>query len=74
MACIDDKKAYHMVPQSWILHCLKKYKMPNQVIQFIETTMQTWRVVLTAGGKSLAEVKIKEAYSREMHNHHNYLW
>ena len=27
MAWIDYKKAYDMVPQSWILHCLKMYKI-----------------------------------------------
>ena len=59
MAWIDYKKAYDMVLQSWILHCLKLNKIPNQVVQFIEKTMQTWRVELTAGGESLAEVKIQ---------------
>ena len=33
------------------------YKIPDEVIQFIEKTMDTWRVELTAGGKSLAAVK-----------------
>ena len=60
MAWIDNKKAYDMVLQSWILHCLKMYKIPDQVVQFIEKTMQTWKVELTAGGKSLAEVKIQK--------------
>ena len=44
-----------MIPQS----CLKMHEIPVQVIQFIEKTMQTWRVELTAGGQSLAEVKIQ---------------
>ena len=48
-----------MVPQSWILHCLKIYKIPDQIVQFIEKTMQNWRVELKAGRKSLAEVKIQ---------------
>ena len=39
-------------------YTLKMYKIPDQVIQFIKKTMQTWRVELTAEGKSLAEVKI----------------
>ena len=34
-------------------------KIPDQIVQFIEKTMQTWRVELTAGGQSLAEVKIQ---------------
>ena len=48
-----------MVPQSWIIHCLKMYKISHEVINFIEQTMQTWRVELTAGGRSIAETKIQ---------------
>ena len=48
-----------MVPLSWIIHCLKMYKISHEVINFIEKTMQTWRVELTAGGRSLAENKIQ---------------
>ena len=59
MAWIDYKKAYDMVPQSWIMLCLKIYKISHEVINFIEKTMQTWRVKLTAGGRSLAETKIQ---------------
>ena len=49
-----------MIPQSLILDCLKMYKIPTEVIQFIEKTMETWIVKLTAGGKSLTEVKIQK--------------
>ena len=35
------------------------YKISYEVINFIEKTMKTWRVELTAGGKSLAETKIQ---------------
>ena len=59
MAWIDYKKAYDTVPQSWVIHCLKMYKISHEVINFIEKTMQTWRVDLTAGGRSLAETKIQ---------------
>ena len=51
-----------MVPQSWIINCFKMYKIAHEVINFIEKTMKTiktWRVELTAGGKSLAETKIQ---------------
>ena len=44
MAWIDYKMAYDMVPQSWILHCLKMYKISHVVINFIEKTMKNWRV------------------------------
>ena len=55
MAWIDYKKAYDMVRQS----CLKMYKISHEVINFIEQTMQTWRVELTAGGRSISETKIQ---------------
>ena len=59
MAWNDNKKTWHIVPQNWIIHCLKMYKISHEVINFIEKTMQTWRVELTAGGRSLAETKIQ---------------
>ena len=59
MAWIDYKKAYDMVPQSWIINCLKMYKISDEVINIIEKTMKTWKVELTSGGRSLAEAKIQ---------------
>ena len=53
-----NKKAHFMVPQSWIINCLKIYKISDEAINFIEKIMKTWRVDLTAGGKSLTKVKI----------------
>ena len=47
-----------MVPHSWIINCLKMYKISHEVINFIEKTMKTWRVELTAG-RRLAETKIQ---------------
>ena len=35
------------------------YKISDDVINFIEKTMKIWRVELKAGGKRLAEAKIK---------------
>ena len=64
MAWIDYKKAYDMLPQSWILHCLKMYKISHEVMNFIEQTMKTWRVKLTPGGRSIAETKIQRGIFR----------
>ena len=58
MAWIDNKKAYDMFPQRWIINCLKMYKISHKVINFIEKTMKTWRMKLTAG-RNLAEAKIQ---------------
>ena len=35
------------------------YKIINEFVQFIEKTMNSWRVELTAGGISLVEEKIQ---------------
>ena len=52
MAWIDYKKAYDMDPHSWIINSLKMYKISHEVINFIDKTMKTWRVELTAIGRS----------------------
>ena len=36
------------------------YKISDEVINFIDKTMKTWRVELTAGGRKLAEEKDPE--------------
>ena len=59
MTWIDCKKAYDMVPHSWVINSLKMYKISDEVINFINKTMKTWRVELTAGGRRLAEAKIQ---------------
>ena len=58
-AWIEYKKAYDMVPQSWIINCLQMYKISYETINFIEKTMKNWRVELIAGRKSFAERKIR---------------
>ena len=45
-------------PQSCVINCLQIYKKSDEVINFIEKAMKTWRVELTAGGRRLAEAKI----------------
>ena len=59
MVWIVYKKTHDMVPKSWIINCLKMYKISDEVINFIEKTMKTWRVELTAGGRRIAEAKIQ---------------
>ena len=65
MAWIDYKKAYDMVLQNWIINCLKMCKISDEVRNFIKKTMKTWKVELTAGGMSLAEVKVQRGIFQE---------
>ena len=41
------------------------YKISDEVINFIDKTMKTWRVELTAGGRKLAEAKIQRGIFQE---------
>ena len=50
-----------MVPQSWIINCHKMYKISYEVINFIDNTMKTRRVELTAGGRNIAEAKAQKS-------------
>ena len=59
MGWIDYRKAHDMIPHSWILECLKDLGVNEQLRQFLEESMKTWRVELTWGEQMLGEVKIK---------------
>ena len=67
MGLMDYRKAYHTLPHSWILECLKDFAFNEQLRQFLEEDMKTWRVELTLRGQMLGELKIKEESSKEMH-------
>ena len=60
MPWIDYKKAYDMVPQSWIIESLKMNKISDKIINFILNSMENWRVEFIARGETLAEVKIQK--------------
>ena len=37
---IDNKKAYDIVPQNWIINCLRMYKISHEFINFIEKALK----------------------------------
>ena len=59
MAWVDYKKAYDMVPHSWIIECLKMAQVPQNVTSFLERSMRNWKTELTSCGTSLGTVDIK---------------
>ena len=59
MGWIDYKKAYDMVPHSWILECMSIYGIAENLSQLVKGSMKKWKTELTAGGKTLGEVDIK---------------
>ena len=59
MAWIDYKKAFDMIPHSWLIECLQIYGAEENTINFLKNTMPNWKTVLTSSGVRLAEVNIR---------------
>ena len=51
--------AYDMVPHSWIIECLRLYRVSDNVVNFIERSMTNWKVQLTSCGETLGLVNIR---------------
>ena len=58
MGWIDYRKAYDMVPHSWILEMLKLVKVSDNIGRLIENSMANWSTLLTANGEELGQVRI----------------
>ena len=59
MAWIDYKKAYDMVPYSWILESLELVQVSDNILKFVKRSMANWQTELTSCGESLAKVNIR---------------
>ena len=59
MAWIDYRKAYDMIPHSWILESLEMVNVADNVIEMLKRSMNNWNVNLTSSGDFLGNVNIK---------------
>ena len=59
MAWIDYKKAYDIVPHSWIMECLNLFGVAENVKSLFVNGMEKWKVMLSSGNSELGEVEIK---------------
>ena len=59
MVWIDYRKAYDMLPHSWLLESLSLVGCANNIHTLIKGSMPNWKTVLTAGGQVLGEVAIR---------------
>ena len=57
VAWVDYTKAYDQVPHTWILQCLKIFKIANNTSNVVEKSMKNCRRELTSGAETLGEVK-----------------
>ena len=59
MAWIDYRRAYDMVPHSWIGECLEMFGIAVNVRQFLLSSKKKWKTELTSRGQQLGVVNIK---------------
>ena len=59
MAWVDYKKAYDMVPHSWMIECLQLANIAENIIDFLKRSMVRWKTELTSHGEILGTVNIK---------------
>ena len=59
MAWIDYRKAYDMIPQSWISECLEVFGVAENTKNFLVNSMNKWKLELTSNGASLGNVEIR---------------
>ena len=59
MGWIDYKKAYDMVPHSWIIKCLRMFKVADNIIDIISCSMTHWNTILTSNNVTLGNVNIR---------------
>ena len=64
MAWIDYKKAYDMVPNSWIVESLDLFGVAENIKSLLVNSIEEWKGILCSGNCELDEVEIKSALFR----------
>ena len=59
MAWVDFKKAYDMVPHSWVIRCLQMFGIAENIIDIMSSSMPMWKTNLYANSQHLGSVSIK---------------
>ena len=59
MVWIDYKKAYDVVPHSWIIDCWETVGINEKIRRLLTESMKSWRVELASGEENLGEVNIR---------------
>ena len=59
MAWNDFRKAYNMVPHSWMIKSLELVGAAKNSVNLLKETMKNWKTNLICSNKDLGEVKNK---------------
>ena len=57
IAWIDYRKAYDMVPHSWIIECLDMIGVAENLKELIARSMPGWKTILTAGKEEVVTIQ-----------------
>ena len=60
MAWICYKKAYDMVPHSWVIECLDLFGVAENIKSLLVNSMEKRKVMLCSGNSELGENEIKQ--------------
>ena len=60
MVWIDYRKAYHIIPNSWILQSLELLQVSENIAEFIRKSMKNYNTDLTSCGEYLSNILISE--------------
>ena len=65
---IENKKAYDILPQTWIIEFLKMYRKFDKLINSINEDIKSWKIEFATGVKTFEEVKSqRDIIQREGH-------
>ena len=67
IAWIDYKEANDMLPHSWINECLEMFGIANNVKDFLNNSMKSWKFEFNASGRKLGEVDIRREIFQDLH-------
>ena len=59
VAWIDYRKAYDMIPHSWIKETLSIFGISQNIQTMMANSMPNWKTVLTTGRENLGEINIR---------------
>ena len=65
MAWINYKKAYDFIPHSWVNESMKLSGIADNVRNFLEKSMEQWKLSLTSNGEDIGEVDVKRGIFQE---------
>ena len=56
---VDYRKAYDMIPHSWIVKCLRMFGAAENMVLLFPRSMSKWQIELSAVGRTLGLINVR---------------